>query len=66
MSAFIRDYQFNGRTKNRGDLARPLAGAFCSWSASIWRDLERRAKQKGMKLHALLREVIAEWLRKAA
>jgi len=35
------------------------------WDA-MWRDLERRAKRKGVTLHALLREVIAEWLARAA
>jgi hypothetical protein len=32
----------------------------------MWKDLERRAKRRHMTLHALLREVIAEWLTKAA
>ena len=36
------------------------------FSDSMWRDLERRAERRGITLHALLREVIAEWLVKAA
>ena len=32
----------------------------------MWLALERRAKRRGITLHALLREVIAEWLTKAA
>jgi hypothetical protein len=36
------------------------------FSDATWRDLERRAKQKGLTLHALLREVIAEWIARAA
>lgn len=32
----------------------------------MWLELERRAKRRGMTLHALLREVIADWLSKAA
>jgi hypothetical protein len=36
------------------------------FSDAMWRDLERRAKRKGVTLHALLREVIAEWLARAA
>ena len=31
-----------------------------------WLELERRAKRRGITLHALLREVIADWLTKAA
>jgi hypothetical protein len=31
-----------------------------------WLELERRAKRRGVTLHALLREVIADWLNKAA
>jgi hypothetical protein len=36
------------------------------FSDPMWRELERRAKRRGVTLHALLREVIAEWLTKAA
>jgi hypothetical protein len=36
------------------------------FSDAMWRDLERRARRRGIALHALLREVIAEWLAKAA
>jgi hypothetical protein len=36
------------------------------FSDAMWRDLERRAKRRGVTLHALLREVIAEWLGRAA
>jgi hypothetical protein len=36
------------------------------FSDPVWRDLERRAKRRGIALHALLREVIAEWLARAA
>lgn len=36
------------------------------FSDAVWRDLERRAKRRGITLHTLLREVIAEWLTKAA
>ena len=36
------------------------------FSDAMWRDLERRAKRRGVTLHALLREVIAEWLARAA
>jgi hypothetical protein len=36
------------------------------FSDPMWRELERRAKRRGLTLHALLREVIAEWLTKAA
>jgi hypothetical protein len=36
------------------------------FSDRMWRDLERRAKRRRMSLHALLREVIADWLTKAA
>jgi hypothetical protein len=32
----------------------------------MWLALERRAKRRGLTLHALLREVIADWLTKAA
>jgi hypothetical protein len=32
----------------------------------IWRELERRAHQKGLSLHAALREAILAWLRRAA
>jgi hypothetical protein len=32
----------------------------------MWLALERRAKERGITLHALLREVIADWLTKAA
>ena len=33
---------------------------------AMWRDLERRARRRKMTLHALLREVIADWLARAA
>ena len=36
------------------------------FSDPMWRELEQRAKRRGVSLHALLREVIAEWLTKAA
>jgi len=36
------------------------------FSDAMWRDLERYAKRRRITLHALLREVIAEWLTKAA
>jgi hypothetical protein len=36
------------------------------FTEQMWRELERRAKRRGMTLHALLREVIAEWLTRAA
>ena len=36
------------------------------FSDAMWRDLERRAKRKGVTLHSLLRKVIAEWLARAA
>src|SRR5687767_10973427 len=36
------------------------------FSDAMWRELERRAKQRHISLHALLREVIAEWLTRAA
>ena len=36
------------------------------FSDAMWRDLERCAKRRRITLHALLREVIAEWLTKAA
>jgi hypothetical protein len=54
-----------GRPKKgtRADGSRPRSIRF---SESMWRDLERRAKQRGITLHALLREVIAEWLVRAA
>lgn len=31
----------------------------------MWLELERRAKRRGVTLHALLREVISDWLTKA-
>jgi hypothetical protein len=34
--------------------------------AAIWKKLETRARQKGLSLHAALREAILEWLRDAA
>jgi hypothetical protein len=54
-----------GRPKKgaRPDGSRPRSIRF---SDAMWRDLEQRAKQRGIPLHALLREVIAEWLVKAA
>jgi hypothetical protein len=36
------------------------------FSDGMWRDLERCAKRRHVTLHALLREVIAEWLTRAA
>jgi hypothetical protein len=36
------------------------------FSDTMWRDLERQAKRRGVTLHALLREVIADWLTRAA
>jgi hypothetical protein len=36
------------------------------FSDALWRDLERQAKRRRTTLHALLREVIAEWLARAA
>lgn len=36
------------------------------FSDRMWRDLERRAKRRHVSLHALLREVIADWLTRAA
>ena len=54
-----------GRPKNgtRPDGSSPRSIRF---SDSMWRELERRAKRRGVPLHALLREVIAQWLTKAA
>jgi hypothetical protein len=51
------------RKGTRADGSRPRSIRF---SEAMWRDLERRAKQRGITLHALLREVIAEWLVRAA
>jgi hypothetical protein len=36
------------------------------FSEEIWKLLERRAKAKGLTLHAALREAILEWARHAA
>ena len=36
------------------------------FSDEVWALLEQRAKQKGMTLHAALREAILEWARRAA
>jgi len=36
------------------------------FSDALWRSLERRARARGITLHALLREVIADWLARAA
>jgi hypothetical protein len=36
------------------------------FSDEIWALLERRAKAKGLTLHAALREAILEWVRHAA
>jgi hypothetical protein len=36
------------------------------FSDAMWRALEKRAKQRGITLHALLREVIEAWLTNAA
>lgn len=47
----------------RPDGASPRSIRF---SDATWRHLERQAKRRGLTLHALLREVIAEWLAKAA
>jgi hypothetical protein len=34
--------------------------------ANVWALLEKRAKQKGLTLHAALREAILDWLNRAA
>ena len=54
-----------GRPKKgaRPDGSTPRSIRF---SDPMWHELERRAKRRGVPLHALLREVIAEWLTKAA
>ena len=36
------------------------------FSDRMWKDLERCAKRRHITLHALLREVIAEWLARAS
>ena len=36
------------------------------FSAAVWALLERRAKAKGLTLHAALREAIVAWARRAA
>ncbi len=33
---------------------------------AVWTELEKRAKRRGLSLHAALREAIIEWLRHAA
>ncbi len=33
---------------------------------SLWRELEKKAKERGKTLHSVLREAILEWLEKAA
>ena len=48
--------------------ARPDGSAPRSirFSDAMWRALEKRAKERGVTLHALLREVIEDWLTRAA
>ncbi len=33
---------------------------------AIWKELEKRARRRGLTLHAALREAILEWLRRVA
>ena len=54
-----------GRPK-KGTLPDGSSPRSIRFSDAMWRDLERRARRKGVTLHALLREVIAEWLARAA
>jgi hypothetical protein len=54
-----------GRPKKgtRPDGSTPRSVRF---SDALWRSVERRARARGITLHALLREVIADWLARAA
>jgi hypothetical protein len=55
--------------QGRPKKGKPAAGSSprsIRFSDPMWRALELRARRRGMTLHALLREVIAEWLTKAA
>jgi len=54
-----------GRPK-KGTLPGGSSPRSIRFSDAMWRDLERRARRRGITLHALLREVIADWLAKAA
>jgi hypothetical protein len=47
--------------KPDGSLPRSLR-----FTDAMWRDLKRCAKQRKVTLHGLLRQVISEWLAKAA
>jgi hypothetical protein len=61
--ALLKSKQGRPKTGANPDGSSPRSIRF---SDAMWRDLERRAKRRGITLHALLREVIAEWLVKAA
>jgi hypothetical protein len=54
-----------GRPK-KGKVAEGSLPRSIRFSDPMWRELERRAKRRRITLHALLRQVIAEWLTRAA
>ena len=54
-----------GRPRN-GTRAAGSSPRSVRFTDEMWLALERRAKRRGITLHALLREVIADWLSKAA
>jgi len=50
-----------GRPK-KGTETGPTIPRSVRFPATVWRDLEKRAKAEGMPLHAAIRKVILDWL----
>ncbi len=61
--ALLKTRQGRPKKGTRPDGSSPRSIRF---SDPMWHELEQRAKRRGVPLHALLREVIAEWLTRAA
>ena len=54
-----------GRPK-KSDLSVATVPRSVRFTPSVWAQLEKRAKAKGITLHAALREAILTWARRAA
>lgn len=58
-------YKRDGRPK-KGELSEPSKVRSVRLPDSVWQELQARARQRGVGVHTLLRELVAKYLTRAA